>query len=330
MIAAGAEILLLNPHFLPINLGWRVSLILGPTIGMAIWPLRKYIPESPRWQLTHGHLAEAEATVDKLEAEIRASGVTLAPVAEEHAVVIRQKEHVSYARILRVLFRDYLRRSVLSMALMLTQSFLYNAIFFTYALILVDFYKVPHESVGWFIFPFAGGNLLGPLIIGRFFDTIGRRKMIALTYCSSAVLLALSGWLFQQGVLTANSQTVLWCIIFFIASAAASSAYLTVSEIFPVEIRAQAISIFFAIAQAFGASGPFIFGWIIGHAVKDHVVVSRAPLAYAYMGSAVIMFLGGAIAWWLGVDAECKSLEDIAPPLAAAQVPHVTIEPAAT
>jgi MFS family permease len=325
-LAALAQMLLLNPDLIPIDVGWRISLVLGPAIGMAIWPLRKFIPESPRWQLSHGLAVEAEATVDKIEADIRAGGVELTPVNPAHAVVIRENQRVSIPRMLQLLFQKYLRRTVLSLGLMITQSFLYNAIFFTYTLILVDFYKVEHTSVFYYIFPFAAGNLAGPLLIGRFFDTIGRRKMIALTYCTSAVLLAFSGWLFHKGMLTATSQTVMWCVIFFIASAAASSAYLTVSEIYPVEIRAQAISVIFAIAQSFGATAPPIFGYIISRAVNQetHVVLSRTPLAVAYALCAAIMFGGGLIAWFLGVDAEQKSLEDVAPPLAATETPHVT------
>ncbi|HEU5060113.1 MAG TPA: MFS transporter [Kofleriaceae bacterium] len=329
MIAAAAQILLLNPDLLPIDLGWRISLVLGPAIGLMIWPLRKYIPESPRWQLTHGFEKEAEATVDKIEADIRASGVQLTAVDPAHAVVIRRNEQVSYARLLSLMFQRYLSRTVLSLGLMITQSFLYNAIFFTYTLILADFYKVANPS--YYIFPFALGNLLGPLLIGRFFDTVGRRKMISLTYCTSAVLLALSGWLFYKGALTAQTQVVLWCVIFFIASAAASSAYLTVSEIYPVEIRAQAISVVFATAQSFGATAPLIFGTIIAGAVHKvwwtTEVVSRTPLAIAYVGSAVVMFGGGLIAWFLGVDAEGKSLEDVAAPLSATETPHVTPDP---
>jgi len=329
MVAAGAQILLLNPELLPIDFGWRISLLLGPAIGMAIWPLRKYIPESPRWQMTHGFAKEAEATVDKIEADIRAKGVELTPVDPAHAVIMRRKEYVSYGRLLGLLFGTYIKRTILSLGLMITQSFLYNAIFFTYTLILADFYKVAKPSV--YIFPFALGNLLGPLLIGRFFDTVGRRKMISLTYCTSAVLLAVSGWLFYKGALTAQTQVLLWCVIFFIASAAASSAYLTVSEIYPVEIRAQAISVVFAIAQSFGATAPFIFGTIIADAVQPvwwtRIVISRTPMAIAYIGSAVIMFGGGLIAWFLGVDAEQKSLEDVAPPLAATETPHVTPDP---
>jgi len=324
LLAAGSAVLLLDKDLVPINVGWRISLVLGPIIGMSIWPLRKFIPESPRWQLGHGHVAEAESTVNRLEADIRATGVELAPVDPAHAVVIRKKQEISYLSMLKLLFTKYLRRSILSAALMATQSFLYNAIFFTFVMILHDFYGVKDYQI--YLVPFAIGNLLGPIMLGRFFDTIGRRKMIALTYCTSAVLLGLSGWLFSKGVLTAQTQTILWCVIFFIASAAASSAYLTVSEIFPIEIRGQAIAIFFSIAQLFGGVGPFIFGWIISGAVNEetHEVISRDPLAIAYVISAAIMFGGGLIAWFFGVDAEGKSLEDIAPPLAAEETPHVT------
>jgi MFS family permease len=328
LLASGSALFLIESRYIPTNLGWRISLLLGPAIGMAIWPLRKFIPESPRWQLGHGRVDEAEATVARLENELIAKGFILDAVPPSSAVVIRRKEDVSYLRMVRVLFTQYLRRSLLSMALMITQSFLYNAIFFTYSIILSDFFKV--ENTELYLFPFAIGNLLGPLVLGRFFDTIGRRRMIALTYCTSALLLALSGYLFSRGMLDAKTQTLLWCVIFFIASSAASSAYLTVSEIFPVEIRAQAIAIFFSIAQLFGALGPLFFGWIISGAVdeKSHEVLSRDPLAIAYAVAAAIMFLGGVVAWWLGVDAEGKSLEDIAPPLAATEVPHGTPESA--
>ncbi len=313
MMAAGAQIFLLDPSLLPVNLGWRIGLALGPLIGLSIWGLRKHIPESPRWQLTHGYIKEAEETVDQIEAQLRQKGVELEPVDERLAIVVHERPEVSYTEIAKVLFSQYRSRSVLGATLMITQSFLYNAIFFTYALILVDFYGIKSETVPYFIFPFAIGNLLGPLSIGRLFDTVGRRKMIAGTYITSGVLLAVSGWLFQAGMLTATTQTVLWCIIFFIASAAASSAYLTVSEIFPVEMRAQAIALFFAIAQLFGGViAPALFGVLIA----SH---SRIQLAYGYQGGAVVMIIGGIVAWWLGVDAECKSLEDIAPPITAAE-----------
>jgi len=211
--------------------------------------------------------------------------------------------------------------------LMITQSFLYNAIFFTYVLILEKIYGVPSSSTAYYFFPFALGNLIGPLVLGRFFDTVGRRKMIALTYCTSAVLLAISGWLFADGALTAQTQTALWCAIFFIASAAASSAYLTVSEIFPLEIRGQSISLIFAIAQGVGALGAAMFGRFVAAAThevqvdgKPEVVVdSLGPLSTGYLVAAGIMFVGGLVAWRFGVDAEQKSLEAIAQPLTASE-----------
>ncbi|HUS63779.1 MAG TPA: MFS transporter, partial [Kofleriaceae bacterium] len=174
-IAAGAQILLLNPDLIPIDWGWRISLVIGPAIGLMIWPLRKYIPESPRWQLMHGQVNEAEATVARIEEEILAKGGELPAVDPSHAVVVRQNERISWGTMLKLLFVTYGRRTVLSLGLMITQSFLYNAIFFTYTLILVDFYKVDSAAVGYYIFPFALGNFLGPLVLGRLFDSIGRR-----------------------------------------------------------------------------------------------------------------------------------------------------------
>lgn len=332
IVAAAAQLFLLNPSYIPADWGWRIALLLGPIIGFSIWPLRKYIPESPRWQLTHGFEKEAEATVDAIEASLRAKGIVLEEVDPAHAVVIKKQQQPSILTVARTLSRQYLKRFVLGLTLMITQSFLYNAIFFTYVLILEKVYGVASGSTAYYLFPFAAGNLLGPFILGRFFDTIGRRKMIALTYCSSAILLALTGSLFNQGVLTAETQTTLWCVIFFIASAAASSAYLTVSEIFPVEMRAQSISLIFSIAQGFGALGSAIFGSIIAAATREAtvngkievLVDDRLPLAIGYAGAAAIMFIGGLVAWFFGVDAEQKSLEDIAPPMGAVEAPHVT------
>jgi len=196
--------------------------------------------------------------------------------------------------------------------MMVTQSFLYNANFFTYALVLGRFYHIPSSQLGYYFFPFALGNLLGPLLIGHLFDTIGRREMILVTYGVSGILLAISGVLFDQGALSATTQTIFWCVIFFLASAGASSAYLTVSEIFPLEVRAQAISFFFAISQlAGGVAAPTLFAALIGTGS------SRGPLTIGYYLGAIVMFAGGLIAWYFGVNAERKSLEDIATPLSA-------------
>jgi MFS family permease len=316
LLAAATQILLLDPSLVPIDWGWRIALLLGPVIGLSIWPLRVFLPESPRWQLTHGHEREAEATVARIEADLQAKGVVLDDVDPTRAIVLRRHE-IGLVEVGRVLVTKYLRRVLLGATLMITQSFLYNSIFFTYALVLRDFYDVPSASVGWYIFPFAAGNLLGPFVLGRFFDTIGRRKMIAATYCTSAILLAVTAWLFARHMLDAETQTMLWCAIFFLASAAASSAYLTVSEIFPVEIRSQSIALMFAISQGVGATAPAIFGAIIGAATGE--VITRGPLAVAYLASAGLMFAGGLVAWFFGVDAEQRSLEDIAPPVTSVE-----------
>ena len=216
---------------------------------------------------------------------------------------------VPLKRIAHVLFKDYPRRTVTGLTMMITQAFLYNAIFFTYVLVLQNFYDVPSESVQYYFFPFAIGNLAGPLILGHLFDTWGRRKMIFLTYGGSGAILVVSGFLFQANVLTALTQTIIWCVAFFFASAGASSAYLTVSELFPLEIRSQVISYFFSIGQIFGAIAPLLFGILIGDASD------RGPLTIGYIGAGAVMALGGVVAFIFGVNAERQSLEDVTGPL---------------
>jgi MFS family permease len=312
MIGAFASIFLLNPQLLPVNLGWRLAFFIGPIAGLLIIYLRRTIPESPRWLMTHGREKEAERIVDEIEERITRRGVHLEPVSDDKAIEVSGVGTVSYVQIAKTMLRDYPSRSFLGFSMMVTQAFLYNAIFFTYALVLTNFYHVPASNTAYYFFPFALGNLLGPLTIGHLFDTVGRRRMILFTYCVSAVLLAVSGFLFHQGVLNAVTQTGLWCLIFFLASAGASSAYLTVSEIFPLELRGQAISFFFAISQlAGGVAAPALFGALIG-AGKD-----PGPLSIGYYAGAAIMFAGGLIAWFFGVNAERKQLEDIATPLSA-------------
>ncbi len=198
---------------------------------------------------------------------------------------------------------------MVALALMAAQAFFYNAIFFTYALILTEFYGVRAESVGWYILPFAAGNFLGPLILGKLFDTIGRRPMIAFTYAISGFLLAATGYLFSIGVLSAESQTVAWMIIFFFASAAASSAYLTVGEVFPVEIRALAIAIFYAIGTGIGGvAGPFLFGILIDTG-------SRGSVFGGYLLGASLMIAAAVVQLKWGVSAERQALEAVARPL---------------
>jgi MFS family permease len=300
--AIGAAATLGLQQFHP-DWGWRIGFFIGPVLGLIIIYLRRHIPESPRWQLTHGYADEANRNVDRIEDDVRASGVQLDEVPDSKAIDVIETDRVSPVQIMKVFFKHYPKRTFVGITMMVTQSFLYNAIFFTYALVLKNFYHV--SDTGFYFFPFAIGNLIGPLVLGPLFDTVGRRKMIFGTYALSAIVLAVSAALFQAGALNAVTQTIFWCVAFFFASAGASSAYLTVSETFPLELRAQAISYFFSIAQLAGAIAPLIFGILIGKGD------SRGPLAVGYYFGAGIMLLGGVIALLFAVNAERKSLEDI-------------------
>jgi MFS family permease len=293
------------------SLGWRMGFLLGPVLAVVIIFVRRNLPESPRWQLMHGQVAEANASIDAIEAEVRQSGKTLSPVDDSQAIEMKPSDNSGYFTLLKVLFVMYPKRAVLGASLMITQSFLYNAIFFTYTLVLVKFYGVNANMAPVFLIAFAIGNLAGPLLLGKFFDTIGRRKMIGGTYIGSGVLLAISAWMFNAGMLTAVTQTIAWCVIFFFASAGASAAYLTVSEIFPVEVRAKAIAVFFSIAQCFGAIGPLFYGALIGDGSDPF------SLFIGYLIGAALMILGGVIAFVFGVNAEQRSLEEVARPLGA-------------
>jgi MFS family permease len=305
-------------NHLSVSYSWRVAFLIGPALGFVILFVRKNLPESPRWLLMHGREQEAEDAVKKIEQATEHGGGTLGDIDESKILEITPAGDVGFIALTRLLFVHYPRRAILGATLMITQSFLYNAIFFTYALVLTKIYNVPATDTAYYFIFFALGNLIGPLTIGRLFDTIGRRKMIAGTYILSGILLAISAVLFNAGALNAVSQTACWCIIFFFASAGASAAYLTVSEIFPVEIRAKAIAVFFAIAQSFGAFGPWLYGELIGNG-QDHF-----KLFIGYMIGATIMAIGGVVAIFLGIDAEQKSLEDIAQPLSTAQSSHLS------
>ena len=295
-----------------LSLGWRLAFLIGPVLGIVILFVRRHLPESPRWQVMNGREKEAEESISYIEHEVEETGARLPKVDESKALELQPTTKIGYVALTRVLFREYPSRAILGATLMITQSFLYNAIFFTYTLVLGKFYGVAPETAPVFLIAFAVGNLAGPLTIGHLFDTIGRRKMIAGTYVLSGLLLAITAFLFNAGVLNAVTQTIAWCIIFYFASAGASAAYLTVSEIFPLEVRAKAIAVFFAIAQCFGALGPVIYGALIGDGTQP------IKLFLGYLLGAAVMIAGGLVAWFLAVDAEGKSLEDIATPLAAA------------
>ncbi|HEY6422206.1 MAG TPA: MFS transporter [Pseudonocardiaceae bacterium] len=320
MLGAAANALLLNPDLLPVNLGWRIGFLIGPAIGVVIIFVRRAIPESPRWLMTHGRHVEAERIVDEIETGVRADGIELDPVLKSKALPITGSGNVSYLQIAKTMLREYRSRSFLGFSMMATQAFLYNAIFFTFGMVLVHVYHIADQDTSYFFFPFAAGNLIGPLVLGKYFDTIGRRKMITFTYCMSGILLGINAQLFFANLLTATTQTVILCVVFFFASTGASAAYLTVSEIFPLELRAQAISFFFAISLLTGGvAAPLIFSYLIGDGTNP------GALTLGYYTGAVIMIAGGIVAWLFGVDAEQKSLEDIAYPLSAGPRP---IEPA--
>jgi MFS family permease len=309
MLGAAGSAVLLDHSLFPADLGWRLAFFIGPALGLGIIFLRRHIPESPRWMVTHGRSAEAERIVDGIEAGVRARGIALPPVDDDRAITLQPRDTVPFATLLDVFFRQYPSRTVLGITMMVTQSFLYNAIFFTAALVLQNFYGLDAATAALYFFPFALGNLIGPLALGPLFDTIGRRRMIFGTYLLAGAVLLLSAVLFRHGALTATTHTLLWCIAFFFASAGASSAYLTVSEIFPLEVRGQAISYFFAIAQVVGAMGPLIFGALVGDGTQ------RDPLFWGYVVGAAVMMAGGLVALAFGVDAEGQGLENIAAPL---------------
>ena len=299
--------------------GWRVAYIVGPILALVIIYVRRSLPESPRWQIMHGRQEEAEASIKVIEDHVRETTGKLPPVDESKVLEIRPSARIGYAHLLATLFRRYPSRSVLVAALMITQSFLYNAIFFTYGLVLEYFFHVKATDTAYYFFAFAAGNLAGPLTLGHLFDTIGRRQMIAGTYITAGVLLAISAELFRDGSLNATTQTLCWAVVFFFASAGASAGYLTASEVFPLEVRAQSIAVFFAIAQLFGAFGSHWYGHLIGNGTD------RGSLFVGYLVGAAAMVLGGVVAIFFGVAAEGKSLEDVATPLSVIGKPAEAI-----
>ncbi len=317
-LGASATLVLLNPRNIPLWLGWRCAFGIGATLGLIVIFFRRWIPESPRWLMIHGRNDEAERIVGDVERKVvakrnKSPSPPVTPPLQHSTtpVLVRTRTHTPWREIWNAIVHEHRRRSFLAFVLMSTQAFFYNAIFFTYALVLMRFYGVPEHDVGGYLLPFALGNVLGPLLLGHLFDTIGRKQMIALTYALAGVLLAVTGWLFHAGWLTAQTQTLAWTIIFFVASAAASSAYLTVSEIFPLEIRGMAIAIFFAVGTLVGGVGaPLLFAWIIG-------MGSTTALFMGYLVGAALMIFAAAMEAWIGVAAERRSLEYIAAPLSS-------------
>ncbi|MHA3773427.1 MFS transporter [Verrucomicrobiota bacterium sgz303538] len=309
-LGAAATWILLNPAILPVWLGWRFTFGLGALLGVLILIVRHWVPESPRWLMIHSHPDHAHAVVSEVERKIAADPSTLPP-PQGPKIRIRIRRHTPWQEIWDTIVHVHRRRSFLGLVLMASQAFFFNAIFFTYALVLVRFYNVPAHSVSSYLLPFALGNALGPILIGRLFDTVGRKPMIVITYALSGFLLAVTGWLFKMGVLTAATQSLAWTVIFFIASAAASSAYLTVSEIFPLEIRGMAIAIFYAIGTLIGGvAAPTLFGYLIETG-------SRHNLFWGYLLGGVLMMFAAIVEAVIGVRAERHALEHITKPLSA-------------
>ncbi len=302
--AAGA-LAALDPQLVPPAYGWRLAFILGGFLAATALALRRHIPESPRWLMTHGRPSEAEQVVAGIE--FRCGPV----MPTESLPTIRLRTDVSswFGIGLRALLGRYRRRAVLGVSLMTAQAFCYNAIFFTYAIVLTKFYDVPGDQVGMFILPFALGNFAGPMILGRLFDTVGRRTMITATYATAGLLMIATGLLFVGADLSATGQTAAWTTIFFFASAAASSAYLTVSECFPLEIRAVAIALFYAFGTALGGiAGPLLFGMLIGSG-------ERINLFYGDLLGGLLMLGAAAVEAAIGVEAARRPLESVARPL---------------
>ena len=308
-LGAAASIVLLDPAVIAPELGWRCAFFIGAALGVIIFVMRLWIPESPRWLMTHGRAREARAIVEGIDASFRDRGHRFddKPLPR---IRLTARTHTPLREVVRTLFVVQRQRTYVGLALMAAQAFFYNAIFFTYALVLTDFYGIRADHVGWYLLPFAAGNVLGPVLLGRLFDTIGRRPMIAATYAISGILLAASGYLFAIGVLSASGQTIAWMVIFFFASTAASSAYLTVSETFPLEVRALAIAFFYAIGTGIGGvAGPWLFGWLIDTG-------SRMSVFGGYLLGSTLMIAAAIIAARYAVPAERKPLEAVARPLA--------------
>jgi MFS family permease len=313
-LGSGASILLLDSGWFAINVGWRLAFGLGAAIGLGILALRRFVPESPRWLILHGEEEQAEQIVHAIELEVAKEtsrkGINSLPKAEG-TLELHVRDHTPLGDIWRVMVHDQRQRSLLGLALMVAQAFFYNSVFFTTGLVLISFYHVPAGAIGYYLLPLALGNFLGPLLLGPLFDSLGRRPMIVATYALSGLLVAVAAALFAADLLTPVSQTLLWAAVFFIASSAASSAYLTVSEIFPLEIRALAIAVFYSLGTLVGGvAAPAIFGLLI----NTH---SRPALMWGYFGAAALMLIAALVEAILGIKAERQPLESISAPLSS-------------
>ena len=310
-LGALGAVVLLQPGLLPPDWGWRSAFGIGAVLGLGILFLRQWIPESPRWLMLHARLDECDKVIVGIEARVRAASGSKRLAEACDRIRLVASSHTPILRMLRAILRDYPWRAVLGLVLMSSQAFFYNAIFFTYALVLTRFYQVPSAAIGWYMLPFALGNFLGPLLLGHLFDTLGRRPMIAFTYAISGVLLAAVGYVFREGLIDAATLTFCWSGIFFFASAAASAAYLTVSESFPLEARALAIAFFYAVGTAIGGvASPWLFGLLVGSGERSQVFLG-------YLFGAALMVGAALVELAIGIRAERQPLESVARPLSA-------------
>jgi len=307
-IGAAASMGVLRSEMMSVTLAWRLMFLMGAVLGLAVVFMRVWVPESPRWLMTHGRIEEAESIVSGIEARCEHDGRDARPLP---SILIYPAGAFGLWEVLTIMITRYRSRTAYVLVLMVAQAFLYNAVFFTYGMVLTNYDHVLPEDIGLYIFPLAIGNLLGPILLGSLFDTIGRRRMICASYGLSGMMMLVVAWMFASNELGALSQTLAWSAIFFFASAAASSAYLTASEVFPVEMRALAIALFYALGTLFGGVGaPYLFGLLIGEG-------GLGPLAFGYAVSALLMLCAAIVALVWGVDAEGRSLEDVAPPLSS-------------
>src|SRR4051794_27465518 len=321
-LGALVSIVVLNENFLAGDVGWRVAFGLGVVFGLVILLVRRNVPESPRWLFIHGRDREADELVSGVESQVEEQTHTRLDEVDQ-TIEIHQRKTIGFFTIARSVLTMYPRRTVLGLSLFVGQAFLYNAITFGFASILTTFYKVPSADTGYYYVVIAIGNFMGPLLLGRFFDTVGRKPMISGTYITAGVLLFVTAWLFKNGHLSATTLTACWTVVLFFASAGASSAYLTVSEVFPMETRAMAIAFFYAIGTALGGiTGPLLFAELTSSGNVDDTVV-------AFAIGAAVMTIAGVVAAFLAINAEQKSLEDIAAPLTSARAGGASGAPAA-
>lgn len=308
ILGSVASLVLLKGTFLPPNIGWRVAFGVGAALGIGVLFLRLGVPESPRWLMLRGKEEEADRIVTEIEKKVAQKAGDL-PKPEGEKLKLRVRDHTPLNEIFKSMFQDNRQRALLAFILMVGQSFFFNAVFFTYGLVVSKFYKISAQQMPLQLVPFAIGSFFGPVVLGKLFDSIGRKPMIAATYGIAGVFLVLTAVPFANGMLTAKTLGICFTVIFFVASSAASAAYLTVSEIFPLEIRALAIAVFYAIGTLIGGVGaPYLFGVLIASGSRWHV-------AFGYLVGAALMLIGAGAEWAIGVEAAGKSLESISRPL---------------